>query len=107
MLSLKQLVIDAGATLGAPLLLCKTAATFEYINGSPTNKRDGTRYTVAAPAAGMAAINVKVLGPQAVEMDGKSIVPVDFDALDVYIYFKDGKPMVAARAKGVHTVDKL
>lgn len=107
MLSLKQLVIDAGATLGTPLLVCKAAPTFEYSNNIPTNKRDGTRYTVAAPAAEMATIAVKVLGPQTLDMDGKSIVPVDFDALEVYIYFKDSKPMVAARAKGVHVVDKL
>ena len=54
MLTLKQLVIDATATLGSPLLVCKAAPTYRYENGVPTNKRAGTRYTVAAPAAGMA-----------------------------------------------------
>ena len=53
MLTLKQLVIDATATLGSPLLVCKAAPTYRYENGVPTNKRDGTRYTVAAPAAGL------------------------------------------------------
>lgn len=107
MLSLKQLVIDAVATLGSPLLLCKTAATYEYTNGVPTNKRDGTRYTVAAPAAGMATVNVKVSGPQALDMGGKAILPVEFDSLELYIYYRDGKPMVAGRARGVHKADKL
>lgn len=107
MLSLKQLVIDSAATLGTPLLLCKAAPTFEYVNGAPTNKRDGTRYTVAAPAAGMATINIKVPGPQGVEMDGKAIIPVEFDSLEIYIYYRDSKPMVAGRAKGVHKVDTL
>ena len=107
MLSLKQLVIDSAATLGTPLLVCKAAPTFEYVNGSPTNKRDGTRYTVAAPAAEMATVNIKVSGPQALDMGGKAIVPVEFDSLELYIYYRDGKPMVAGRAKGVHKVDKL
>lgn len=100
MLSLKNLVIDAKATLGSPLLLCKVSPTFEYANGTPTSKRDGTRYTVAAPSAEMATLNIKVLGAQAV-------VPVTFDDLELYIYFRDAKPLVAGRATAIHVVDKL
>lgn len=107
MLSLKQLVIDSVATLGTPLLVCKAAPTFRYENGVPTNKRDGTRYTVAAPAAGMATIAVKVLGPQTLDMGGKAVIPVAFDDLELYLYYRDGKPMVAGRATAIHTVDKL
>lgn len=107
MLSLKQLVIDSVATLGTPLLVCKAAPTFRYENGVPTNKRDGTRYTVAAPAAGMATIAVKVLGPQTLDMGGKAVIPVAFDDLELYLYYRDGKPMVAGRAAAIHTVDKL
>ena len=107
MLALKNLKIDAAATLGSPLLVCKAAPTFEYISGQPTNKRDGTRYTVAAPAAGMATIAVKVPGPQGVEMDGKAVVPVAFDGLELYIYYRDGKPMVAGRATAIRVADKL
>lgn len=107
MLSLKNLVIDAKATLGSPLLLCKVSPTFEYANGTPTSKRDGTRYTVAAPSAEMATLNIKVLGAQAVDMDGKAVVPVTFDDLELYIYFRDAKPLVAGRATAIHVVDKL
>ena len=104
MLSLKNLVIDAKATLGSPLLLCKVSPTFEYANGTPTSKRDGTRYTVAAE---MATLNIKVLGAQAVDMDGKAVVPVTFDDLELYIYFRDAKPLVAGRATAIPVVDKL
>lgn len=107
MLALKNLKIDSAATLGTPLLVCKAAPTFLYENGVPTNKRDGTRYTVAAPAVGMATINIKVPGPQGVEMDGKAIIPVEFDSLEIYIYYRDSKPMVAGRATAIHVVDKL
>ena len=107
MLTLKQLVIDATATLGSPLLVCKAAPTYRYENGVPTNKRDGTRYTVAAPAAGMATIAVKVLGPQTLDMGGKAVITVEFDSLEIYIYYRDGKPMVAGRATAIRVADKL
>lgn len=107
MLSLKHLSIDPKATLGETVILCRTAATVAYADGVPTNKRDGTRYTVASPIANMETINIKVPGPQTVSMDGKSVIPVTFDGLEVYIYYREGKPMVAGRATAIHVVDKL
>ena len=71
MLTLKQLVIDATATLGSPLLVCK------------------------------------VLGPQTLDMGGKAVIPVEFDSLEIYIYYRDGKPMVAGRATAIRVADKL
>ena len=44
----------------------------------------------------MATIAVKVLGPQTLDMGGKAVIPVEFDSLEIYIYYRDGKPMVAA-----------
>jgi hypothetical protein len=55
----------------------------------------------------MATLNIKVLGAQAVDMDGKAVVPVTFDDLELYIYFRDAKPLVAGRATAIHVVDKL
>lgn len=107
MLSLKQLAIDGKATLGDTVILCRTAATVAYADGVPTSKRDGTRYTVAVPKADMATINIKVPGTQTVNLDGKSVIPVTFDDLEIYIYFRDGKPMIAGRATAIHVVDKL
>ena len=78
MLTLKQLVIDATATLGSPLLVCKAAT-----------------------------IAVKVLGPQTLDMGGKAVIPVEFDSLEIYIYYRDGKPMVAGRATAIRVADKL
>lgn len=101
MINLRDLVINAEATLGAPLFLVKEAATYAYENGVATSRRDGTRYTVAAPSVNMATIAIKVPGAQTVDKGDKAIVPVVFDGLELYIYFRDGKPCVGGRAKAI------
>ena len=105
MLKISDLKIDVKATVGSPLVLCRTTPTVEYTEGVRTTKRDGTRYSVACPAAGMQTLTVKVLGPQTVECSEKGMILVDFDDLDIYVYFKDGKPFVAGRAKAIRLVD--
>ena len=60
-----------------------------------------------AMSAGMATIAVKVLGPQTLDMGGKAVIPVEFDSLEIYIYYRDGKPMVAGRATAIRVADKL
>ena len=105
MLKLGDLKIDAERTVGSPLVLCRTQPTMAYEEGVRTSKRDGTRYSVACPAAGMQTLTVKVLGQQTVECSEKGMVLVDFDDLDIYVYFKDGKPFVAGRAKAIRLVD--
>lgn len=105
MLKLSDLKIDVKATVGSPLVLCRTNPTVEYAEGVRTSRRTGTRYTVACPAAGMQTLTVKVLGQQTVECSEKGMVLVDFDDLDIYVYFKDGKPFVAGRAKAIRLAD--
>lgn len=105
MLKLGDLKIDAERTVGSPLVLCRTQPTMAYEEGVRTTKRDGTRYCVACPAAGMQTLTVKVLGQQTVECSEKGMVLVDFDDLDIYVYFKDGKPFVAGRAKAIRLAD--
>lgn len=106
MMKLKDLIIDAEATLGSPLLLCRANPTYLYANGVPTSTRDGTRYTVAAPGCGMATIGVKVPGPQTIDLGDKAYLPVAFDDIELYVYYKDGKPMVGARATAIHLASK-
>ena len=105
MLKVSDLKIDAAKTVGTPLVLCRTQPTMAYEEGVRTTKRDGTRYSVACPAAGMQTLTVKVLGQQTVECAEKGLVLVDFDDMEIYIYFKDDKPFVAARAKDIRLVD--
>ena len=105
MLSLKDLKIDTAATLGDTLLLCRATPTYAYEGGIPTSKRDGTRYTVASPICNIATINIKVSGPQTVDLGGKAVMAVAFDALEIYIYFREGKPQVAGRAKAIKVLD--
>lgn len=106
MIKLKDVKINAEATLGTPLLLCRINPTYMYSEGVPTSTRDGTRYTVAAPGCGMATIGVKVPGPQTVDLEGKAYLPVTFEGMELYVYHKDTKPMVGARATAIHLASK-
>ena len=106
-IDLRKAHIDAKATMGDVQLLSRATPTYAYDNGVPTAKRDGTRYTVAVPACGMATIGVKSPGPQTVDLGEKGYLPVTFDELDMYVYYTNGKPMVGARAKAIHVIDKL
>lgn len=87
MLKVSDLKIDAAKTVGSPLVLCRTQPTMAYEEGVRTSKRDGTRYCVACPAAGMQTLTVKVLGQQTVECSEKGMVLVDFDDLDIYDFW--------------------
>lgn len=102
-IELTDLAIDAAATLGDVVYIKAAFPTVKYENGTPTSNRDGTRYRVMSRAG---AINVKVPGPQTLDVDGTQLVPVSFEGLSLYIYFRDGKPVVAGKAKTVKAVDK-
>ena len=105
MLNIRDLKIDAEATTGKPLLLIKEAPTFAFENGVATQRVDGTRYTVACPGCGMESLAVKVPGPQTLSRGERAIVPVQFEGLELYIYFRDSKPMVGARATAIKPVE--
>ena len=105
MLKLQDVKIDAKTTVGAPLVLCRVQPTVAYEGGMPTAHRDGTRFTVACPGADMRTLAVKVPGPQALDLEDSGITFVDFDGLEIYSYFKEGKVYVAGRAKAIRRVD--
>lgn len=100
-IDLQDLVIDAEATLGEVMYVKAAFPTFTYKDGAPTSNRDGTRYRVMSRAG---TINIKVPGAQTLTVDGVRPVPVSFQGVNLYIYFKDGRPLVAGRAKAVHVV---
>ena len=105
MLNMRDIKVDVQETVGAPLFLVKEAPTFAYENGTPTQRVDGTRYTVACPGAGMQTLAVKVPGPQTLTRGDRAIVPVAFDNMEIYVYYRDGKPMIGARAAAIRTCD--
>lgn len=103
-IDLSDLVIDAERTVGKVVLLKGVYATFEYQDGIPTAKRDGTRYRVATPVG---ALSVKVKGEQTIDFDpDNGPMPVSFENLGLYIYYRNGKAGVAGRATAVKTMDE-
>lgn len=105
MLKFSDLKIDARATVGSPLVLCGAQPTVAYEDGMATTRRDGTRYIVACPGCGMQKLMVKVMGEQTVFFEKKGIILVDFEELEIYTYFHDGKTFIAGRARAIRRVD--
>ena len=107
-IKLDDLVIDAYATFGHQPLLCSAKPLNEFDKNEQkyTDKRLGTKYTVACPTLGMRCITVKVLGPQEVFTDGTSLVIVEFEELEHYFaYDKDNRAYSLAKATGIHRVE--
>lgn len=102
-IDLQDLVIDAEATLGDVVYVRAAYPTYAYSNGAPTANRDGTRYRVMSRAG---TINIKVPGAQTLTVDGTRPIPVSFAGVNLYIYYRDGKPFVAGRAKAIEVVGK-
>lgn len=105
MIDFRDIKIDAQGTLGKNLFLVKTAPSFEYENGLPTQRVAGTRYTIACAGADMQTVSVKVPGPQTVQKrDDGTLQKVQFDGLELYLYMRDNRPLVGARATGIREV---
>lgn len=102
-IDLHDLCIDAKATVGELFSLRGAFPTYEYSNGAATTTRNGTRYRVATPA-GM--LNIKVGGEQTVDFDkDDEPITVRFEKLSLYIYYRDGKPVIAGKADAIEVVD--
>ena len=102
-IDLHDLCIDAKATVGELFSLRGAFPTYEYSNGAATTTRNGPRYRVATPA-GM--LNIKVGGEQTVDFDkDDEPITVRFEKLSLYIYYRDGKPVIAGKADAIEIVD--
>ena len=104
-LKITDLIIDP-RSLGETLWLVGVSPAYEYRNNRRTDKVTGYRYTVAMVERGLEKINVKIDGEQMVD-EPNGYIPVEFEGLEVYIYWSLGQPAVGARAKGIRPIDPM
>ena len=103
MFSIKDISIDAKATVGNKLLLTDVTAYYRYNNGAKTDEIEGYKYTVACEDKNYEKIAVKIPGVKQLEKPEKKQY-VEFKDLEVYAYFFDGKYNVGARAAAIKEV---
>lgn len=99
-MKITDLMIDP-KSLGSKLWLVDVAPSYEYKDGHRTDNITGYRYSVALPERGLDKIDVHIDGAQQLEPpDGYAAV--QFDNLELRIYWTKGDYKVGARATGIH-----
>lgn len=100
---IQDLIIDP-RSLGNKFWLVDVVPAYEYRDNRRTDTVTGYRYTVCLPEKSLEKISVKIDGKQLLEKPEIGYVEVKFDNLDVFIYWQNGQPQVAAKASGVALV---
>ena len=104
MLNIRDLKIDAAATLGSKKLLVDVVPIYEYKNNQRMDKVVAYRYVVALPERAFEKIGVRIDGPQLIELtDG--FVEVNFHGLELAAYESIGKVNIIAKATGISLVN--
>ena len=100
MLNIRDLKIDAVATLGSKKLLVDVVPVYEYKNNQRMDKVVAYRYVVALPERVFEKIGVRIDGPQLIDApDG--FVEVTFHGLELAAYETGGKVNIIAKATGI------
>lgn len=87
------------------MLLVEVRPRFEYQNGQRTDTITGYSYIAVLPDRSFEKLSVRIDGPQLMQQpeDG-DYVHVEFDHLELFIYWAQGQYSVGARATGIHPV---
>lgn len=100
MLNIRDLKIDAVATLGSKKLLVDVLPVYEYKDNKRMDKVVAHRYVVALPERAFEKIGVRIDGPQMIDTpDG--FVEVTFHGLELAAYESVGKVNIIAKATGI------
>lgn len=102
-MKITDLIID-NRSLGKKLWLVEVVPAYEYQNGKRTDNITGYRYVIAMPDRSLEKIGVKIEGKQLLEAP-EGYAEVTFTDLEIFIYWSNGQPQVAARAKGISLVN--
>ena len=100
MLNIRDLKVDANATLGSKKLLVDVLPVYEYQNNQRTDKIVAYRYITVLPEKSFEKIGVRIDGPQLIDTpDG--FAEVIFHGLELAAYESGGKVNIIAKATGI------
>lgn len=100
MLKITDLIIDP-RSLGSKFWLVSIDPAYSYQNGQRTSEISGYRYTVALPEKNLEKVGIKIPGKQLLDAPENGYMEVTFTGLELYFYWQNGQPNIAAKATGV------
>ena len=102
MMKLKDLKIDAKATLGRRIVLTNIAPKYVYEGGKKTEKVEGCYYTVFCQDRQYMTLRVSVPGDARIDDATVDKKPhVEFEGLEVHLYYIDKRPIITVTADNV------
>lgn len=104
-MKINKLLLDA-AQFGSKFILASIAPAKEYIDGSPTGRIKGYKYTIVLPECNYERIDVLIEGaPQIEYLD--SPIDVELKGFSPYVSWANGDYIVAAHATAISPVGKI
>lgn len=103
-MKITDLIIDP-KSLGNKFFLVGVKPVYAYKDGARTDTVSGYRYSIALEEKKMERIDVKIDGPKLME-EPEGYVEVAFKDIEIYFYYLNREPQVAARAKGISVVNQ-
>ena len=103
-MEIKDLVIDAERTVGENLMLVDILPVYVYEAGKRTDNISGYRYVVARPSRAFDKISVKIDGVKQLELPENDYPIVEFEELEIRIYWSPDGYRAGASATGIKTV---
>lgn len=102
MIKLRDLKIDAKATLGRRIVLTNIAPKFVYEGGKKTEKVEGCYYTVFCQDRQYMTLRVSAPGDARIDDATVDKMPhVEFEGLEIHLYYIDKRPIITVTADNV------
>lgn len=106
-MNLTDVAIDAQKTLGKNLMLVDVMPFYAYdSNGKKTQTINGYKYVVCVPKLSLDKISVKIEGNILIEKPTEDFPVVEFDDLQLSIYWTPNGYQVAAKASDIRVVNE-
>lgn len=104
-MEVRDLIIDAEATVGDGLLLVDILPVFVYENGKRTDNISGYRYVVVMPTRAFDRLSVKIAGEKQLDLLGDEYPVVEFDGLEIKVLWTPDGYRPFAQAAAIREVE--
>lgn len=106
-MKVNELKIDALASIGPNPILVDIVPSYIYENGHRTEKLSGYRYVIALPAHSLDKLSVKIESDKMlIERSEDEFPVVEFDGLEMSLYWTPTGYQVSARASGIRRCEE-
>lgn len=104
-MDIKDVVVDAYATVGKNLMLVGISPSYSYQDGVRTNAINGYKYEIVMPERMYEKLSVRILGEQKLEMPENDTPQVLLDGLTISLYWSPQGHKVSASAENIRLVN--